>query len=139
MKKGKYDEETRTIALFGRKFLRKSVITRYKVDPDHFYYYKKRRNVKPYVIIDIAKRTSVNPERISNLRYQGESKELHSNEPIDEKMKSSLDFLIERSFWQALLMRYKIPLLQILIFMLAGIGIYAVVRMILQAFGVQLP
>lgn len=128
-RKGSYDNETRLASIYGRKFIRKSVITKYAVDPDHIYYNKGNA----YAIVDVGSRKSVNPDA------KGESIQLHSESAIDESLKNMLDYLTESTFWQALLKKVKIPLIWIIVYMLAGAGIYSFVRMLLSAFGLQIP
>jgi hypothetical protein len=128
--KAKYDRETRLASIYGRKFFRKSIITKYAIDPDHIYYNPKGM---AYAIVDVGSRQSVNPDS------ETVSVSLHSESQIDEPMKNMLDYLTESTFWHALLKRVKIPLIQIIIFMLAGAGIYSFVRMVLSAFGFQIP
>jgi len=143
IKKAKYDEETRLATIYGRKFLKKNVITRYFVNPNHIYFCKTSMGVKAYAIVDVALRCSVskNPKTLGALRnkIEGKSIILHSDTPINEKLKNKLDYMTERSFWQALMIKVRTPLLWVLIYMLSGMGFYSFIRMLLQAMGYHLP
>ena len=130
---------------------------RFIIDPDHIYEHYLRKKREKAVFVDNATRQSVtvkeavkiiegksmcgliHTERTEVKDVIAEGKEtvkLHSDGEIDQKQRNILDFLIERSFWLSLLEKRKLPLTTLLILLLAGVGIYHVIVLILRAFGV---
>lgn len=149
IERASYDRETRLASIYGKRFIKKSLVTKYLIDPDHIYYRKTVRGIIPFAIVDVSKRRSVsshNPTTLGSLRnskpsnpIEGESVSLHSEDQIDEQMKNMLDYMTESRFWQALMIKARTPLIQILLFMLAGAGLYSFIRMLLSAMGVMIP
>ncbi|MCS7106207.1 MAG: hypothetical protein NZ942_02745, partial [Candidatus Aenigmarchaeota archaeon] len=69
----------------------------------------------------------------------GKSVEPKLSEEINMKLKNQLDYLTERSFWQALKTFYKRDIVLILLCLFCGMGIWEIIRTILKAAGVNLP
>jgi len=101
----------------------------YYVDPSHFFYKKS----KIYVFIDVNKRTSMNETEIF-----GSSVKPELREELDAKLLNQLDYLTEKSFWEAMQSHRK-DLALILLSMGCGIGLYSVMRAIASMFGFYLP
>jgi len=146
--KGIYDPETRLMNVRRSVFSRD--IMRFVVDPDHIYEVHGLKS-SYLVFVDNAKRESVNIERVKKIIEDGKKTEqkvtetveagtsfpVHSDDPVDLEKANTLDVHSERAFWKALLQQTKIPLSTTIILLLAGVGIYHFLLMILRAFGVQ--
>ena len=133
-----YDIEKRIATTLPPSFFsfkkKKFMPTKYLINPDHIYYMQTIRGLKPCAIVDVATRTSKSPEE-----PEGISVRLHSDGELDEELANRLDYLTERTFWNALMLRLRLPFATILLCMLAGAGVYAVIRMILGACGLHVP
>lgn len=101
----------------------------YFVDSSHFFYKKS----KIYVFIDVNKRTSMNETEIF-----GSSVKPTLKEELDAKLLNQLNYLSERSFWEAMQTR-KRDLALMLLSMGCGIGLYSVMRAIASMLGFYLP
>jgi hypothetical protein len=151
--KANYDPNTR---LAEKRNWRNRIMDRFIIDPDHIYehYLKKRR--EKAVFVDNATRKSVTVKEavkiIGEVSSSGaketteirdvtvEAKEnvkLHTDDPIDQKQRNTLDFLIERAFWASLLEKRKLPLSTMLILLFAGVGVYHAIVLFLRTMGVQ--
>jgi len=93
---------------------------RFTVNSNDVFY---RKN-KPTFFIDLNARTSIKP----NLKEQP-----------NLELANRLDFLNERAFWSALLSKQKIPLGSILIYLLSGMGLLYLIRIMLYACGLYVP
>jgi hypothetical protein len=148
--RGIYDPETR-LATVRRGWREKSSIKFY-VDPDHIYRLKRGGKEKRVIFVDNATRrtvsvkgvkTIINPDGSKQVKEEvtqvdcAESVQMHSDEEMDLYTATSLDVLTERSFWKALLERHKIPLSTTIILLLAGMGVYHIILLLLRAFGVH--
>ncbi len=153
--KAKYDPETRLAQV--KRGLRQSFPTRFQIDPDHIYEENVRRGTEFICFVDNASRKSIEIENIKtreiieNGKKQietetvkeqvqvGESHQIHTDAPVDGAMKNTLDFLIEEKFWKSLIAKQKLPLSTILILLGAGMGLLALITLILKlVFGMQL-
>jgi hypothetical protein len=114
--KGKYDPETR-IAVAKRRLFDKTPL-KFHVDPTHIYYEGKKR----VVYVDNATRTS---------------RAIHSDAPIDQKMATNLNLLIDQAFWKGIMEKRKISAMTALALILAGIGVYTILVTILRAAGIN--
>ena len=134
-----YDIEERIATTLPPSFFsfkkKKFMPTKYLINPDHIYYMKTPTGLKACAIVDVATRTSKTPKE----ETEGKSITLHSEGEIDEELVNRLDYLTERKFWNALMLRLRLPFATILLCMLAGAGVYAVIRMILGAVGLHVP
>jgi len=150
--KAKYDPTTRLAEVKTR--IRRRVKTRFVIDPDHIYQEirgfkgRKRTNV---VYVDNAKRESVQIERVreiieDDVKRTEKTKEqveapksvsIHSNEPIDQKKRNKLDYLLEAKFWKSLIEKRRLPLSTLLICLFAGAGMYHVFLLIVRMFGFE--
>ena len=92
----------------------------FTVNPQHMLIWKR----KPTFFVDLASKQSLSPQ----LRP----------EP-DAQLMNRLDYLSERSFWQALLSKQKIPATAILTYMLAGAGLLYLLRIIFYSCGIYVP
>jgi len=101
----------------------------YLIDSEHFFYKKS----KIFVFIDINKRTSIGETEIL-----GSSVKPELRETIDAKLLNQLDYLTERSFWEAM-QSHKKDLALIFLSMGCGIGLYSVIRAIASMFGFYMP
>ena len=156
-----YDPNTR---LAGKMDWRHRIVDRFVIDPDHIYEHYRYllhghipKKAEKSVFVDNATRQSVtvkeavkiiegksmlgliHTERTEVQNVVVEVKEtvkLHSDGEIDQKKRNILDFLIERSFWLSLLEKRKLPLTTVLFLILAGIGIYHIIVLVLRSFGV---
>ena len=119
--KAKWDEHT-NIAQHKKN--------RYYVDSKHFFYRKK----KIYAFVDINKFHSMSKDEVL-----GQSIQPKLAKKINAKLKNELDYLTERKFWESLRAYYKKDLGLILLSLGCGAGLYAIIRAILVASGVNLP
>jgi len=158
-----YDENEGFVTVFGRKFLKKGVRTRYRVlNPTHVKAPMSGKG-KPLIVCDIATRESINPhggkkkvkkeivDKKTGEKFTvevevdaeekpigGSSVEISSNEPLDDK--KEMKYTFARDYMKARMEQVKISIRTMLIYAFMGIGAYNVVKMILiSAFGVQLP
>ena len=135
-----YDIEERIATTLPPSFFsfkkKKFMPSKYLINPDHIYYMKTIHGLMPCAIVDVATRTSKHPKEGET---EGKSVIMHSEEEIDEELVNRLDYLTERKFWNALMLRLRLPFATILLCMLAGAGVYAVIRMILGALGLHVP
>lgn len=150
-RKAEYNPQTRLAT--ERKGFRKTVVARYFVNPSHigdFYHGRKSEKV---VLVDVAKRRSVTIEEIKNIeikengKTRKEKKKIKEkvktdgvsvkfdSDVIDEKLKTKLDFHVERQFWQALMRGVRMPLSKFLIIFFSGMGAWHFIRLILMALG----
>jgi hypothetical protein len=146
----KYDPSKR-IAEYRKLF---RVMARFDIDPNHIYELQKRG--KPYIVfIDNAKRTSITiPKTKKIVITEGNRKEvkeetinenvevIQSVKPdcdsdLDMKKSTKLDYLIDVSFWRSIWAKRKIPLSTLLITLLAGMGIYHLLVLVLRACGIN--
>jgi len=148
--KAVYDPETR-IATVRRGWREKTGIKFY-VDPNHIYRLKKGSKEKRVVFVDNATRRSVsektyrtiiNPDGSKEKKEEviqvdcAESVQMHSDEDLDLYTATSLDILTERSFWKALIEKYKIPTSTTILLLIAGMGVYHIIVLVLRACGVH--
>ena len=148
--RGIYDPETRLVT--ARRGFHEKTSVKFYVDPDHIYRLKKGLREKRVVFVDNATRRSVSAKGVrtiinpdgskqqieENIQLDcPESVQMHNENKIDLKTATSLDILTERSFWKALLERHKIPFSTTIIMLLAGMGIYHIIVLLLRAFGVN--
>jgi hypothetical protein len=145
--KAVYDPESRLAST--KKGLRGS-ISKFHVDPDHIYLMRKGLTEKNIIFVDNALRCSVktqlpvttyNPDGSKKTEMKevdvsaNPSVKMHSEDEIDHLEATSLDILTEKSFWKSLIEKRKIPTLTVLTFLLAGMGLYHLILVILRVFG----
>ncbi|MGB9693304.1 MAG: hypothetical protein ACPLYF_00505, partial [Fervidobacterium sp.] len=148
--KGVFDMESHLLEV-KRGLLSRDVM-RFEVNPEHIYsevgFLNKKRDV---VYLDNANRKSIEIKRWKEIIEDGKKRtepvtetvqvgtsiQLHNDDPIDMAKANTLDFHVERSFWKALMQSTKIPLSTIIIMLLAGVGIYHFLVLILRIFGVN--
>jgi len=92
----------------------------FTANPQHMLLWRR----KPAFFVDLASKQTLSPQL--------------KPEP-DTQLLNRLDYLSERSFWQALLSKQKIPLGTILIYMLAGSGLLYLLRIVFYAAGIYVP
>jgi len=105
----------------------------YAVEEDHFFYSKKFNFLTIYVFIDVNSRKSIDKEQI-----HGESVSPELAEELDVKLENKLDYLSEASYWESLNIRRR-DVVEMLITMGCGIGLYSIFRVILAMYGYYLP
>ena len=105
----------------------------YSVNEDHFFYAKSFGFLKTYVFIDVNKRQSIDETEI-----HGKSISPKLAKELDAKLKNKLDYLSEASYWESLNLR-KRDVIETLITMGCGIGLYSIFRVILAMYGYYLP
>ena len=101
----------------------------YYVESDHLFY----RRSKIYAFVDVNARKSIKEEQVL-----GKSIKPELAKELDAKLQNKLDYLTERSFWEAMQTRKK-DLALMLLSMGCGIGLYSVMRAIASIFGYYLP
>lgn len=143
--KAKYNPNTRLAEV--KKGLRKKVVERFKIDPDHVYQ-KHRRFAKPQRVayVDNASRESIKVETVKKIIEEGKEKEekgekeievkksvkLHNDNEIDQKKRNILDLLVERNFWLSIMTKNKLALTTILIMLFAGMGLGHILEYLIQ-------
>ncbi|RLI44545.1 hypothetical protein DRO69_07150 [Candidatus Bathyarchaeota archaeon] len=131
-KKANYDPDYGVATVKSKRWLRKGIHTRYLVDLKHLFYPPKRK--MPHVLIDAHLRKSIKPERIE----EKDAKIKLAGNP-NPTLKARLDYMNEQTFWGSLILKMKIPMHMVLIFMFTGAGVYSFIRMLLSAFGYTIP
>jgi hypothetical protein len=149
--KAKYNPETRLAQV--QRGLRQMFPTRFQVDPDHIYESIKGKKSEAVCFVDNASRKSIEvdkvktreiiedgkhrteTETIKEIVQVGESKTIHSEDPVDGAMKNTLDYLVEEKFWKSLIAKAKLPLSTVLIVLFAGGGLFYLLIILLRAFG----
>ncbi|GEM_PF-3710229 len=132
-KTAKYDPDYGVATVKGGRWFRKGVATRYLVDLKDIFYPAKGRG-KPHVLIDAHKRSSIQPKETVK-----EKSVINIAENPDPSLKGRLDYMNEHTFWGSLIIKMKTPFHVVMLCMLAGMGLYSFVRMLLAAFGYYLP
>jgi hypothetical protein len=151
--KAKYDPETRLAQV--QRALRQTFPTRFQIDPDHIYQQLYGRGSEFVCFVDNASRHSIEIEKVKTREIiedgkkttetskvkenveVGESKMIHTDDPVDGEMKNTLDFLIEEKFWKSLIAKAKLPLSTIIILLFAGGGLFYFIIILLRAFGMN--
>jgi len=113
---GEFDPQDQVITV-RRLFKPKMTFT---ANPQHMMIERR----KPTFFVDLASKQTLAPQL--------------KPEP-DAQLMNRLDYLSERSFWQALLSKQKIPIGTILLYMLAGAGMLYLLRIIFHACGIYVP
>ena len=144
--KAEYDPLTR-IATSTGKFQRNP--KRFVIDPNHIYdKHVFKRTVKE-VYVDASNRQSVSLDRAVKMIVDGQksiktvkenvevnaSMPIHSDDPIDVEKTIKLDMLIDLAFWKSVMEKRKIAFRTVLLYLIAGIGIYTLIVLILRVFG----
>ena len=70
-----------------------------------------------------------NPPKVSRAK--------HTNEPIDQKVATTLNLLIDQAFWKGIMEKRKISGLTAFTLILAGMGAYLLLVTILRAAGIN--
>ena len=109
---------------------------KYIVDEDHLFYKKG----KIYAFIDLNARKSISDEKLNIEKEDVEGKSIKPElkKDLDVKLMNKLDYLSESSFWESLNYR-KRDIVEILLSMGCGIGLYSIFRVILSMYGYYLP
>lgn len=131
--------------------------TKFQIDPDHIYEQLKGRRRETVCFVDNASRKSIEVDKVTETIKGtkkvdtvkentgavkekvevGESKTIHTNDPVDGETKNILDYLIEEKFWKSLIAKTKLPLSTVVILLCAGGGIFYIIRdIVLPIFGV---
>lgn len=114
--RGAYDPENRTAEAKRSPF--DKVPIKFQVDPSHIYWEGRRR----VVFVDNATRSS---------------RAIHTDAPIDQSTANKLNFLIEPAFWKAIVEKRKISMGTALALLMAGVGVYTFIVLILRVAGVN--
>jgi len=138
IQKADYDPETRLAIIRDKKYVKKGIRTKYVIHPDHIFYRRRLIGVEAYAIVNVAKRLSM---KLGEIRHTDSIvQRLEVDEKVAQDTKNMLDYLTESKFWEGMMAKFKIPLIWVLAYMLAGAGIYSFLRMILSiAFNYHLP
>lgn len=158
-----YDENEGFVTVYGRKFLKKGVRTRFRVvNPRHVKAPFSGKG-KPLIVCDIATRESIDPQIAkkkvkkeitdkesgekftvmvavddAGVPIAGSSVEISSDQPLDHK--KEMKYTFARDYMIARMQQLKVSIRTMLIYAFMGIGAYNVVKMVLiSAFGVELP
>lgn len=158
-----YDENAGFVDVMGRKFIKKGIVTRFRVlKPSHVKAPLSGKG-KPLIVCDIATRESVNPHPkkkkvkkilidpdtkkkievevevdVEGVQIAGSSVEISSDQPLDAK--KEMKYTFARDYMKARMEQVKISIRTMVIYAFMGIGAYNVAKMILMsAFGVELP
>jgi len=117
--KAKYDPDNQICEIRKKIGFLSSEPERFEVNSDHIVELVKKGkiregniNVEYWVIVDRKSRKSI-PIGESN----------NPNSFVDQKIRNQLDYLIDRSFWKALVGKVKISIFTALILMFAGYGL----------------
>lgn len=144
--KGSYDSQRRLITvrkgLFGQ-------IQRFLCDPEHIYQKIGSRtqyiafvdnSIKETIAIP-KKRTIIDDDKkaeetvMEEVQTDGKAIEVHYNLPLDVEKERALSEWIEKSAWEGWWAPFKVPLRSIIIYMLAGMGVYHLILVILRMCG----
>jgi hypothetical protein len=145
--KAEYDPLTRIA--YGKERFAKTQCA-FKIDPNHIYEHMGLRR-KTWVFVDNATRESITIPKVKTIIEDGQkttttikqtveanpSVQIHNDDPIDLKEAMKLNLLIHKAFWEGMLAKRKIPLKTTIIYLLAGVGIYSFIVLILRIFGVN--
>jgi len=124
IKKAKWDKE-KNLAICGKH--------KYIVNEEHLFYKKG----KIYCFIDLNSRKSISDEKLG-IEAEGKSIKPELEKDLDAKLMNKLDYLSESSFWESLNYR-KRDIVEMLITMGCGIGLYSIFRVVLAMYGYYLP
>lgn len=146
--KGSYDPQRRLITvrtgLFGPK-------QRFLCDPEHLYQEAGSR-IRYVAFVDNSvketlelpcKRTvitnGVKTEEtvMEKIQADGKTIEVHSDRPLDVEKDLALSTWIEKSTWEGWWAPFRVPLRSVIIYMLAGMGVYHLLLVILRMAGVN--
>lgn len=109
----------------------------YLAFPEHkyfeFYGFGKRK-FREVFFVDNALKETVSQDSVYT---NGKTVQLHSDNPIDVKKRLVLKYLSKEEFWLSLRKRLKMPTLQIILCLIAGIGIYTILVTVLRACGIN--
>ena len=149
IKRGEYDPDEGIAFLRGRKHFRKGIVSRFIVDQQDIFYLMKKGKSVPYVIIDRNSRRSVKPVYIvPESNNPGNKPDDGSEDGFpalqlyadpDPSIERRLDYLSEKSFWKSFLEAVIIPPRVVVAYLLAGAGMYAIIRMLFAAAGFNIP
>ena len=124
IKKAKWDKE-KNLATCGKH--------KYIVNEEHLFFKKG----KIYCFIDLNARKSISDEKLKG-EDEGKSIKPELEKDLDVKLMNKLDYLSEASFWESLNLR-KRDIVELLLSMGCGIGLYSIFRVILSMYGYYLP
>ena len=122
--KGRYDSSKKLIITKKHKYL---------ADESHFFYGKNPLFSTVYVFIDENARQTIGEEEI-----HGKTIKPRLKRELDAKLMNRLDYLTESSFWEFLNTK-RWDIIQLLVSMGCGIGLYSILRVILATYGYYMP
>jgi hypothetical protein len=143
--KAEYDPLTR-IAYSRERFAKTQ--SAFKIDPNHIYE-KVGLRTQRWVFVDNSIRESIAIPKVKTIIENGQKRtetgkqiieanpsvKVDSDDPIDLKEAMRLDLLIQKAFWEGMLAKRKIAFRTVLLYLIAGIGIYTLIVLILRVFG----
>lgn len=124
IKKAKWDKEKNLATCEKHKYI---------VNEEHLFFKKG----KIYCFIDLNARRSISDEKLKG-EAEGKSIKPELEKELDVKLMNKLDYLSESSFWESLNLR-KRDIVELLLSMGCGIGLYSIFRVILSMYGYYLP
>ena len=129
IKKAEWDKE-KNLAKCGKH--------KYIVNEEHLFFKKG----KVYCFIDLNARKSISDKDLGVKKEveeaEGKSIKPELKKDLDVQLMNKLDYLSEASFWEALKLR-KRDIVETLITMGCGIGLYSIFRVVLSMYGYYLP
>lgn len=127
IKKAKWNKE-KNLAKCGKH--------KYIVNEEHLFFKKG----KVYCFIDLNARKSISDKNlgVKKEEVKGKSIKPELKKDLDVQLMNKLDYLSEASFWEALKLR-KRDVVETLITMGCGIGLYSIFRVVLSMYGYYLP
>jgi hypothetical protein len=143
--KAQYDPLTRIA--FSKERLSKTQCA-FKIDPNHIYEKVGFRRTS-WVFVDNSTRESITIPKVKTIIENGQKRtevgketieanpsvKMHSDDPIDLKEAMKLDLLIHKGFWEGMLGKRKIAFRTVLVYLIAGIGIYTLLVLFLKVCG----
>jgi hypothetical protein len=143
--KAEYDPLTRVA--YSRERLSKTQCA-FKIDPNHIYE-KVGWRKKAWVFVDNSRRESIGIPKVKTIIENGQKRtetgkqiieanpsiKIDSDDPIDLKEAMKLDLLIHKAFWEGMLGKRKIAFRTMLLYLIAGIGIYTLIVLFLRVLG----
>ena len=124
---GDLDLDSKVLRVKDRKLSKDEI--GFQIDPSHAKNFLMGFTVKRGFFLDLEKRESVDLVQTNN--------KLNVKEM--SKRKLELDYLSRKEFWKARMEVAKMRLSMIIIMLMAGAGLYSLIRMFLSAMGIYVP